>query len=293
MLYFSLKLVVQLLTLGLGVTNAYKVSTTSETGAKKKLNWTGRFTIALFVAAFLVFFGSEYTQKNTVDELRTVNHNLLVMRADHDLAGIEISFKPSTEQWSRIAAKFNKIKSDAGDEFPYRAAPMTAERTDGGWVFDFGPIENNPKGWVRPAPVLPGNEKSKAFKQVIHEALIPLWIKWCCGIETEIEPWRDNYPSAIKVSQEKITFTLRPPLLRLNVNSLNSDPMITLRSRAGNESLPISLTFRSLDSVIVLDQKIDLNWKEERDSGEGDTYTKRTKPFSSGPYKLLMKFRET
>ena len=293
MLYFSMKLVVQLLTLGLGVTNSYKVSTTSETGAKKKLSRTGFFTIALFVAGFLVFFGSEYTQKNTVDELQRVNQNLVVMRGAHDLAGIEISFKPSNEQWSRIAAEFNKIKSDAGDEFPYRAAPMMADRTDGGWVFDFGAIENTQKGWVRPARVLPGNEKTKAFEQVIHEALIPLWIKWCCGIETEIEPWRDNYPSALTVSQEKITFTLRPPFLRLNVNSLNNDPMIAVRSRKGNESLPTSLTFRSLDSVIILDQKIDLNWKEERDSGEGDTYTRRTKPFSSGPYKLVMKFRET
>lgn len=292
-MYFLMKLVVQLLTLGLGVTNAYKVNTGSADGQKKKLGWTGFLTMALFVAGFMQFFGSEYSQKSTVDELKRVNHNLLVMRADHDLSGIEISFKPSSEHWSKIAAEFDKIKSDAGDEFPYRSAPMTAERTDGGWIFDFGAIENKPKGLVRPPQVLPGNKKSKAFEQVIHEALIPLWIKWCCGIETEIEPWRDNYPSAITVSQEKITFTLRPPLLRLNVNTLNSDPTVILRSRKSNDRLPTTFTFRSLDFVVVLDQKIDLNWREENSSGEGDTYIKRTKPFSSGPYKLAVRFRET
>lgn len=261
-------------------------------GWLKPVGW---LTLGMLFIGFFGFIATNYdqgaTQQKTIAELQRVNQSLFSMRVDRDLSGIEISFKPSTQQWSRIAELYSKIKSPAGEEFPYSAATMKAERSGDRWKIDFGPVERK-EGTIRFPQVLSDQENTKAFEDVIHEASIALWIKWGAGSETEIEPWRHEYASAIMVSQDIIALTLVPPLIKLNLNSLNGNPTLILRSRDERSSLPRSLRFRSLDSVIALDQTIDLDWKkEERHSDDGDTYIKRTKPYISGPHRLQITFR--
>src|ERR1700686_127323 len=291
-----LKMVSQVLILAVGVASAIQAHRfpTGDAG-KKKLNPIGWLTLAMLLVGFVVFLATEAAQQDTIAELQRVNKNLLNMRADHDLSGIEISFKSSTEQWSRIAELYSKIKSPAkfppGEEFPYSAATMKAERRGDAWKIDFGPVSRK-EGTVRFSPILPGQENSKAFEEVVNQASIALWIRWGGGIETEIEPWRHEYPSAIMVSQDMIPLTLVPPLIKLNVNSLNSNPTIILRSRNDENSLPKNLRFGSLDSSIVFDKTIALDWKkEERSSDDGDDYIKKTKPYISGPNRLQVTFR--
>src|SRR5229473_5264811 len=129
-----LKVVSQILVLIVGVASAIQAHRfpTGHAG-KKRLNRIGWLTLAMLLVGFGVFLATEAAQQDTIVELQRVNKNLLNMRADHDLSGIEISFKPSTEQWSRIANLYSRIRSPAklpaGEEFPYSAATMKAERT--------------------------------------------------------------------------------------------------------------------------------------------------------------------
>jgi hypothetical protein len=287
-----LKIASQLLALSVGVVSVIQAHwvPTSE-GDKKHLSKVGWLTLAMFLVGFFSFLASDASQRDTIAGLEHLNKNLLTMRADHDLSGIEISFKPSDEQWSRITQLYGKMKSPVGEAFPYSAATMKAEKEGDRWKIDFGPVSRK-EGTIRFSPIPAGQENTKPFEDVIHEASIPLWIKWGAGIETEMEPLRYEYASAIMVSQEMITLTLRPPMMKLNVNSFNANPTIILRSRNDGNSLPKSLKFHSLDSVTAFDQTIDLDWKkEERGLDDGDDYIKKTKPYITGPYKLQVAYR--
>jgi hypothetical protein len=81
------------------------------------------------LAGFAVFVATEASQQDTIGELRK---SLFMLRADHDISAIEISFKPTDEQWSRIAAKFNQIK-DPAEDFHYADGTMEAEQSTNGW----------------------------------------------------------------------------------------------------------------------------------------------------------------
>jgi hypothetical protein len=303
MIVLILKSLSQLLVLAVGVTSVIQAHLVRKSSAAKKtMTRVGWLTLAMLISGFVVFIATDLNerrenskkdagQQKTIAELQRVNQSLFSMRADRDLSGMEISFKPSTEQWSRIAELYRKIESPAGREFPYSAATMRAERSGDRWKIDFGPVSRE-QGTIRFPQVLPNQENTRAFENIIHEASIALWIKWGAGSETEIEPWRHEYASAIVISRDIVSLTLLPPIIKLNLNSLNANPTITLRSRNEGNSLPRSLRFRSLDSVIALDQTIDLDWKEEEhNSDDGDTYIKRTKPYISGPYRLQITFR--
>jgi hypothetical protein len=266
---------------------------------KRSPTFVGRLTVAALLTGFTLFVVTDINerrenskkdaaQQKTIAELQQVNQHLIKMSLDRDLSGIEISFKPSAEQWSRIAKIYNKIESPVPG-IPYSAAAMKAERNGDHWKIDFDPV-SRPEGTIRFPQVLPDQSNAKQFEDVIHEGSIALWIKWGTDLETELEPLRNQYASAISISQDTIAFILRPPELRLNLNYLKANPTLILRSR--NETS--SLRFRSLDLGIALDQTIDLKWrKEESPTGsDGSIYIQRTKPYVSGPHRLQITFRD-
>lgn len=295
MLITILKYGSQILLVVVGALNVVQAHRLPQGQKGKWLTLGGWFALAILFISFFGFIGLDYdqdaTQQKTISELERVNQSLFNMRVDRDLLGIEIAFKPSTDQWRKIAELTDKIVSPGGPEFPYSAAIMKAERRGDHWKIDFGPIKSE-SGTIRPGAVLSNQPNGKAFEEVIQKASIPLWIKWGAGSETEIEPLRYDYPSAITISQDAIVFTLSPPLLRLNLNSLNANPTILLRTKETEGTLPKSFKFRSLDSIIALDQSIDLEWKkEEGNSGDDDIYIKRTKPYISGPHRLQLSFK--
>src|SRR2546423_349254 len=79
-------------------------------------------TIAALLIGFLLFVATdieerkENAQKNEAQArqiavLEQVNQELIKLSLDRNLSGVELSFKPSNEQWSKIAAAYGKIKS--------------------------------------------------------------------------------------------------------------------------------------------------------------------------------------
>lgn len=204
---------------------------------------------------------------------------------DRDLSEIELSFKPSPEQSSRIAEALRKINNPAG--VTYNGATMRAERIGDHWKIYFDPV-SRPEGVFRFAPVSSDQAEGNGFEEVLRQASSALWIKWGAGTETEIEPKRNQFPSAIVVSENTITYVLRAPLITLNLNYLSADPTFTIRGEGDIKTL----RFRSRDPRAIFDQRVDVIWKEDRGSDEdGYTYIKATKPFLSGPHRLQITFK--
>jgi hypothetical protein len=296
---FLLKWAAQILIVVAGITGLFSDSQkTDPSTGKKSLTHVGWITIIALIIGFLLFIATDFAerkenarkdsqQKQQIAELEKVVKKLNKLSLDRELKGVEISFKPSAEQSSRIAAAYEKIKSPV-PEIPYSAATMKAERVNGGWAIDFDPVSRK-EGTIRFAPIPPDEPAGKAFAEVIRESSIGLWIKWGDSAETELEPLRNAYPSAISVSQELITLTLKQPVLELSLNDLDVNSTIILRGRNDTSSL----RFRSLDQGAAFDQTIELNWK--RDDSDVSTnsksnYIKRTKPYISGPHHIDVTF---
>jgi hypothetical protein len=214
---------------------------------------------------------------------------------DRNLSEVEISFKPSANQWSRIAKAYQQIKSPNPD-MPYIDAPMIAEKDEDHWRIDFEPVKSR-AGERQFGPVSTKQPEYKGFEDVIHEATIALLIKWSDVVETNIEPWRGDYPSGIRVERESIVLILRPPLLKLNLNYLYANPSISIRVREipnNNPSIslrvkdiPSNLRFRSTDPGVMFDQTISSAWERS----EGLTVKEKAKPYASGPHRLHITFK--
>jgi hypothetical protein len=225
-------------------------------------------------------------QESTIVELRRTIQQLTQFSLDRELREIEISFKPSPEQSFRIAEAYRKVKSTVKG-VPYSAATMRAERIGDHWKIEFEPV-SRPEGVIRFAPISAKQVKRKGFEEVLQQATLPLWIKWGAGAETELEPNRNQFPSVIIMSENALTYLLRPPLIALHLKNLSVDPTFILRG-AGDIK---TLRFHSGDPGVIFDQMVDLNWKEDRGSDtDEDIYIKRTKPFLSGPHRLEISFK--
>lgn len=275
----------------------WEPSVAKTAGGKKSLTHVGRLTILALLVGFLLFVATDIherrenaqklaLQQTTIVDLKQVIQQLTRLSLDRELAELEISFEPSPEQSSRIAAAYRKIKSTS-PPIPYSAATMRAERIGDHWKIDFDPVSRR-EGTIRFAPITPNEPKGKQFEDVIREALLPLWVKWGAGPETELEPKRNQFPSAIIVSENTVTFVLRPPVLALNLNYLNADPTFTVRG-AGDIK---RMRFRSKDPAVTFDDTFELNWQEDPGSDKDeDIYIKRTKPSRSGPHRLQIHFK--
>jgi hypothetical protein len=291
-----LKWLSQVIILVVGAMGVRRAHSSLHSGGKRKLTRHGKLALSSIFLAFLLFATTDLNerqgnsqrnsiQQNTITELQKVNDRLVKMSRNRDFAGVEISYTPSAEEWARIEAAFNKIQSPVPG-IPYSAATMKAERTadksGDNWKIDFDFV-SRPEGVIRFPPVATTDPRAKAFSDVIREASLPIWIKWGSNVVTELEPRREQYASAISISQKKIAFTLRSPELKLNLNDVNPDLTILVRAN----SKPSVLRFLSLDDDVSLDQNLDMKWVEDNvATGGDDDYIRRTKPYVSGPHKL-------
>lgn len=219
---------------------------------------------------------------------------------NHNLSGIELSFTPSPQQWTKIATEYHLIKSPEKD-VSYVDAIMIAERDGDHWRIDFEPVEvkkrvvETPTGPIK----IGGNKKfhklstfdlnNRVFEDVIREASLGLRIEWGNGTNTAIEPRQDDYPSAIYISHHKIGLIFRPPLVLWNLNELRNNAIVTFYGRDYPIPLPASFTIRSLDPAVILNQTIQLNWKD-REKSLTPTYEMQMNRQMSGPHTLSVDF---
>jgi hypothetical protein len=195
---------------------------------------------------------------------------------DRNLSGLEISYKPSADQWKQIARIYHGLRPRE-KEPSYYDAPIIAERTVDGWSVIFGWAEviegKKDMGQKMFLPVFASDKDDKGFASLIKEACIPLLIKWSDGTETDIEPWNRHYPPVITISHDVIAFTLRPPFLNLYLEALREDPKIILRTRANYLK---ELKFRCLDGNAKCNETIQLHWKRDDSTEPQD----KVKPFT-------------
>lgn len=239
------------------------------------LTKVGKIIIALLCASFLIALLTMYESSKEAKDIEKVLNNL---RLERDLSGFEVSFKPSAEHWSKIAQVLDKIEPPAPG-FPYSASTITAESMQLYWKVDFTAIES-PAGSVRPGPVYTNQPDGKIFEEVIDNAVIDLLIILGRDLKTEVSP-RGDYPSSVTVSRDLIVYTFRPPLIKLNLASLNDNPTIMFR---GHNQYPPSVRIRSLDNIVKFDKTIDLSWKESESAGT--THMEKMMPYTAGPYSL-------
>ena len=248
MFVIILKLLSQLLILTVGVISVKQAHFVIKpaTGGKKSFTLVGLISLGMLLSGFLVFLVTDInerrenaeknaSQEKTILELERLNQQLTQVSHDRELREIEISFTPSPEQSVRIAEAYRKIESPS-PPIPYSAATMRAERVGDHWKIDFDPVSRQ-EGVIRFAPVSSNEAKGKRFEEVLRQASLPLWIKWGAGAETELEPIRNQFPSAIIVSENTVTFVLRPPVLALNLNYLSANPTFTLRGGGDVKSM--------------------------------------------------------
>lgn len=233
----------------------------------------------------------QLSQKLTAQQQEQVRL-LVQMRLDRELVGVEISFKPSTDHWLRIAEviKAAEVPKKAGESrkaleppsqgVSYSDAPILADRVGRYWDIRFGPIYKK-EGSIQPPPVSTESPEYKAFDDVIVAALAELFIDWGGrgGEDAEtIISANGHYPSAVKISKDEIAFILRPPKLRLILGDLYNNSNIKLRSKR----YPASLKFRSLDYRVKFDDEIQMGWVRKK----GESHLERWMPYVSGTHHL-------
>ena len=195
---------------------------------------------------------------------------------DRYMSGLEVSYKPSSTHWNAIRRIYRTLRPSQ-KETSYYDAPIVAERVADGWSVIFGWAEiiegTKDMGSKMFPPVFASDKEEKGFASLIREACIPLLIKWSDGTVTDIEPWTNKYPTVITISQDAITFKLRPPVLNLYLGSLRQNAQISLRTRV---NYPTELRFKSLDRMVECDQTIQTHWKKDDSNEPSD----RVKPFT-------------
>jgi len=210
------------------------------------------------------------------------------------LSGIEISYTPSEKKWKEIEKAYGEITSPETD-LKYVDAPMKAESDGEHWKIDFEPALIKGNGRTFRGKPIGGYKKlhklstktNPLFEAVLREALIGLRILWSNGTETVLSPEQDYYPSAMYVSQKKISFILRPPIVLWNLNEIYDDAFVTFFGKDYPIELPKTFTIRSLDPGVALNQTIELNWAKRTDP---NPYDLQMNPKTSGPHPLMVAF---
>ncbi|HEX8456394.1 MAG TPA: hypothetical protein VF656_03650 [Pyrinomonadaceae bacterium] len=253
----------------------------------KRPSVAGWITIAAFVAGFILFIITDIKERSDDAQRDAMQQQqisyLRQLHLNHNLSRVELSFKPSTDHWSKIAEAYSQT-NPPNMALSYIDTLMIAERNGDYWKIDFKPI-NRAEGIVTFNPVTTDKPDGKWFENIIREAAINLWIKWGDSAPTEIRPEReDYYPAAIEISEDRIAFILRDPQLKWNLNNLHDNPIIMLR---GGKNRPNNLRVRSLDDVVMFDQTFDLNWTEKDDG----SFESKIMPYISGPHRLNPMFK--
>ena len=214
-------------------------------------------------------------------------HQLTRIGLDRMLTGIEISYKPTAQEWKGIVDLYRTLVPTNGEK-SYYDSPIIATRAGAFWRIDFAEISmKEGRKWF--PPVFTDDVRNRGFEQILQRASLPLWITWGTGAQTFLEPARGDYPTEIRLSPELFSFTLRPPLLELNLDSLHANSVITLRSRRRWSEL----TFHSLDPAVKLDQTLQLKWDRAKMSQDVNAISikERLHSLTSGPHRLRMNFR--
>lgn len=214
-------------------------------------------------------------------------HQLNRIGLDRMLSGLEISYKPTAQEWKGIVDLYKTLVPTNGEK-SYYESPIIATRAGAYWRIDFAEISmTEGRKWF--SPVFTDDVKNRGFEQILQRASLPLWITWGTGAQTFLEPMRGDYPSEIRLSPEIFIFTLRPPLLELNLDSLHENSIITLRSRRRWSEL----TFHSLDPAVKLDQTLHLKWDRANLPKDINAILikERLHGLTSGPHRLQMSFK--
>jgi hypothetical protein len=268
-----LKWLSQILIVATGIAGILRAHAAATKDTKRPFTTLEKLSIAAMIVGFFFFAFTDIRQQNERAALIKENRN-------RDIAGIEISFTPTSEEWSQIVAAFDKTPRFVA-EIPNSAAAIKAERTMDNWKIEFDEVKRI-EGSAKFPRVLGSDPKGKPFAEVIDAASPALWIKWGTNVQTEIDPRAHLYPSAIYISESKIAVTLRSPELKLKLNQLNEDFVILIRS----STRPATLRFVSLDERVTLNQTIKMEWREDNGIPQVADIVTRTKPYVSGPHKL-------
>lgn len=214
-------------------------------------------------------------------------HQLTRIGLDRMLTGIEISYKPTAQEWKGIVELYRTLVPTNGEP-SYYESPIIATRAGAYWRIDFEEVSSKEgRKWF--APVFTDDLRYRAFEQILQRASLPLWITWGTGAQTFLEPMRGDYPSEIRLSPELFSFTLRPPLLELNLDSLHANSLITLRSRRRWSDL----TFHSLDPAVKLDQTLHLKCERAKMAQDVNLISikERLHALTCGSHRLQMTFK--
>lgn len=215
---------------------------------------------------------------------------LKLLTLDRTFSGIEISYKPTVQEWKRIVQIYRTIPPPKGEP-SYLESPIIATRAGAFWRIDFEPVSLKEGLKWFPA-VSTEDQKNIGFEAILRTASLPLSITWGNGAVTFLEAQRGDYPTEIRLSPEVFTFTLRPPQLELSLASLHVNPVIILRSSQRWREL----TFHSLDQGVKLDETLHLDWRDGYPKTTENTNLKkimeeRVHRYVSGPHRLKLSFR--
>lgn len=250
---------------------------------KKRPTLLGWFTIAALVTGLILFVVTDLNErkeskKKEAAQLEQVTY-LKEIYFNRIISEVEISFKPTPEHRLRIVEAYNNTKR-LYTTIPYADVPMIAERAGDYWKVRFESIVR-PEAQYQFEAVDTSKPTGRGFESVIRQATINLRIQWGDSVTTVIRPiGGDGYPPVVAVSQDRIAYTLRPPL---NLSVLREKPTIMMRG----ENYPNSIRIRSLDPTVVFDETFDLNWTQQDDK----SIEARMMPYISGPHHLKIKFK--
>lgn len=247
---------------------------------KKRPTLVGWIIIAALASGLILFFVTDRKEREENKKKEASQREQITILKDmyfaRTISEVEISFKPTDEHWSRIVEAYK----NTNPKVAYADAWMTAERDGKQWKISFDPI-SRPEGDTQFQPVDTSEPNGRGFDGVIREATIALLIQWGGDVVTELRPaTSDGYPPVLAVSQDRISYTLRP---KVSLGSLRDNQNIIFR---GN-SYPASLRIHSLDQGVMFEQTFDLSWTKKDDT----SFEARLFPYISGPHRLNIKFK--
>jgi hypothetical protein len=229
-------------------------------------------------------------QEQQLDELRRL------YLAQYRLGGMEVSWRLSSEILQRARQIFEE--TNVPDKV-YLATALRAggenfvgvkrARGDQPKLFLF---LGRPQGYLT-KEYMPNSPEWKAFEQVLQ---LIRSSEFMIALAPDIPLSKMNnqlWPSEAIVSGGRVVFTIQNPDVKL---SQLKDGQWIFRGYYNNQSqTPKKIRLRSLDSIVLLDSELELDWKE-RETGEllyrepGDSEARTA--FFSGPHKIPVVFNK-
>ena len=230
-------------------------------------------------------------QATTIQKLESRGiHQITNLGLDRYLSALEVSYKPSADQWKKIATVSTVYDSqrplERSELLLYLPEPVIAQRVADGWSINAvwtKVIENGvEKGQKRFPRIAANQHENKPFADMIQKACLPFLINWGDGTETDIDPWNEDYPSVVTISPSRIALTIHPPALAVYLAALRANPTLSLRGRSDS---PQQVRLRSLDASVRFDEVIKTNWLRDESADPHNI-----KPYISNRHRLHVRF---